>query len=457
MSFLSDYLKVAEGNESPVAYHQWCALSALSTAAGRRFKFNLGHITYHPNLYVLLVGNAGVKKTSALSIAKQMVELAQICPMAASATTPQAIAKLMGNEKFKGKRTFTNDSGIVEEYTQYAIYASEFITFIGDINPLAMMAFLTDVWDQKIYHNEYKGSGTDFIIGPYITLLGALVPETMKGLLKQNLVTSGAARRIIFVYGFIGNPVPFPSFSEEQKLATRRCVDYLTALQARSGVFKMDSSGEAWWEAWYVNNHKTLKDKRSYAQSYYNTKGDLLLKVAMLLALSDEGPLTITASAFQLAEESFFCYVDQHLDRVFEGTGQNPASTAASQICRMLETPGAPPMNKKVLLMQFFDQAPSIRELEDTVKFYVTNGRLAEREVVGTGSDGVQRLLGVVIGTPSSLAAKSPTELHAIVSVRAELASGTGTGSSPAANPTPSPQQPLAATPSVRRPSPSPD
>src|SRR5437879_251685 len=106
MSFISDYLLFTSNTESPPDYHRWCCLSALSVLAGRRFWFRLGPITYYPNLYIVLVGHPGVKKSSALDRAKDVVRAVGCCPIAAAQATKEFIAKAMSRDNFAGKRHF---------------------------------------------------------------------------------------------------------------------------------------------------------------------------------------------------------------------------------------------------------------------------------------------------------------------------------------------------------------
>lgn len=336
-----------------------------------------------------------------MDIVKQMYRMAEIGPMAASQTTKEAITKMMGDVKFKGKKTFINTEGQQEEYNQYAIFSTEFVSFIA-INPEGMLEFLTDIWSEKVYENDFKSSGSDYIEGPYITLLGCLVPATLKGYLKQNVLTSGFARRTVMVYGFKGPPVAIPTFTDEQREATRRCIDFLKSVQKRSGKFRFGPGAQEWYVSWYNHLQTNIKDiSTPRTESYYTTKHELLFKVAMLLAVSDEGPMFLEIQHFEIANKMFFAPMEENLERVFEGTGINPTSQAAMQICRMLEAMNDP-MDKKKLLAMFYDAVPSLRELEDTIRHLTTVGRLEER-VIKEGDT----ILGTVIGTPKSLVGKT--------------------------------------------------
>lgn len=411
MSFLNDYLKTTEGNESPYAYHLWSCMAALSSAAGRRFWFSLGHLRFYPNLYVLLVGEPGVKKTSAMNTARDMIQLAGVCPVGATQASKEYITKAMSHEKFPGKKYFLNGQ-TQEEYNQYSIFATEFTQFIA-INPEGMLDFLTTVYDAKVYACDTKGQGSDYIQGPYITMLGCLTPHMLKGFLKMNVLTGGFARRTVFVYGREENIVPIPTFTQEQKEAAIRCVEWIKKIAHSHGEFTFGPGAQEWYENWYTNLRKNIKEIATPAtEGYYRSKHELLFKTAMLLVLGTTpigAPLEILPGHFEFLEKRFFKAVDENLERVFEGTGINPNANAITQVCHMLEAMDRP-MNKKQLLVMFMNNVTSMREFEDSIHHLVVAGRLAEATVCVNGA-----LAGTVIATPECLKRFSNEDLAAFL------------------------------------------
>ena len=410
MSFITDYLQFTSNTESPVDYHKWSCLATLSVLAGRRFWFRLGPITYYPNLYIVLVGHPGVKKSSALDRAKDVVRAVGCCPIAAAQATKEFIAKTMTQEKFSGRRFFKNSDGQLEEYNQYAIFATELTQFIG-VNPIGMLDFLTTVYTEKVYDCDTKGQGSDLVVGPYITLLACLTPEMLKGYLKMNVLTGGFARRTVFVYGTAGAPIPWPGFTPEQVAAQDRCVQWGKQMQSCSGEFFMDDGAKRWYEEWYVKLNTNITDiAKPSTEGYYRTKHEILFKAAMLTALSESlANSVITAAHLEFVENRFLLPFEKNLERVFEGAGINPNAAAAVQICRMLEALDKPFPRKRVEAM-FFDQVTSLNELRDTLTHLITVGRLAERTVSVGG-----KIIGSVLSAPSAMSRFSDSQLAAIL------------------------------------------
>lgn len=408
MSFISDYLLSTSNNESPFVYHQWSCLSALSAIAGRRFWFNLGPFVYYPNFYTVLVGDPGVKKSAAMDVARDIVRNVGGIPTTATSTTKEAITKEMGHEKYPGRKKFYNKhTECTEEYTQRAIFATEFSTFLG-VNPIGMLDFLTAIYSEKNFSESFKNQGSLFFPGPYITMLACMTPETVKGYLKMNILTGGFSRRTMFVFGTRGKPQPFPGNTPEQQAARKRCVEWGKEIQTQSGEYILSPCGKDWYEAWYTENYATLLDRKTSTQAYFGTKHEFLFKTGILFALSESSSREITAAHLEMLNKRFFAPVEKVMDRVFEGAGINPNAAAAAQVCRMLESLNKP-MKRKTIEAMFHDQATSISDLRDTINHLINCGRLAERQIVNGSA-----VIGAVIGTPECMAIHTDQELAAL-------------------------------------------
>jgi hypothetical protein len=330
-------------------------------------------------------------------------------PVAAAQATKEFIAKAMSHEKFPGKRFFKHGE-VMEEYNQYAIFATELTQFIG-VNPIGMLDFLTTVYTEKVYDCDTKGQGSDLVVGPYITMLACLTPEMLKGFLKMNILTGGFARRTVFVYGQGGSIIPFPEFTAEQAAAQKRCVQWGAQMQSYAGEFTMSGESKEWYDAWYRGLNTNLTEIATPAtESWYKTKHEILFKISMLISLSEGFNNTIEVPHLELAEKRFLLPIEKHLGRVFEGAGINPNSNAAIQICRMLEALDRP-MAKKQVEALFFDQATSLSELRDTILHLCNVGRLSSRTITANGT-----MLGEVIGTPQALARCSDSEMVVFLS-----------------------------------------
>lgn len=408
MSYIADYLKTTENSKPPLEYHVWAMLSTLSAFAGRRFRFPFGPMYFYTNLYVVLVGEPGFGKSTAMNRAKNIVRASEVCPVAATQITKEALTLTMANDKFPGRKTFVLGDRTIE-YNQYSIFATELTQFIG-VNPIGFLDFLTTVWDEPVYQVETKNKGNDLIVGPYITMLACMTPEIVKGFLKMNILTGGFARRTAFMHCSHKNIIHIPSYTHEQQEAELRCIKFGQALQYKHGDFDWSDELKDFYIAWNQSNEEVMRDRPPATRGWYESKGEMLFKISMLVALAEDCGNNLILNVAHYKTALRFCsYVEKTLERVFEGTGQNPNAMAAAQICRMLEAMDRP-MNKKAIEAMFFDQVTNLNDLRDTMTHLVSVGRLAERTLFVDNT-----ILGTLIATPATIGRYTDLQLAAFL------------------------------------------
>ena len=84
--FISSYLQYTAKTECPTFFHRWTAISCLSAWLGRQIHFHLGHFTIYPNMYIMLIGNPGTRKSSAIKIGSKLLRQAGYTTFAARKT-----------------------------------------------------------------------------------------------------------------------------------------------------------------------------------------------------------------------------------------------------------------------------------------------------------------------------------------------------------------------------------
>lgn len=397
-----------EGQQPAYEYGVWSMLGTLSTFAARRYWFPFGPLTYYPNLYVVLVGDPGNGKSTAMNRGKNIVRMSKITPVAATQITKEALTQKMADDKFQGKKFFEYDGNTIE-YNQYAIFATELVEFIA-VNPQGFLDFLTTVWDEPQLEVETKNKGHHFVKGPNITMLACMTPEKLKGFMKQSILTGGFARRCAFMYSREKNIVPFPSYSDSQRAAEMRCVEFGKSLQEHSGPFDWTQELKDFYKDWYIDNEKRMNNRPPNVRGWYQSKGEMLFKLSMLIALAEHGGerRIMELSHYQKALE--YCdMLEKTLPKVFEGSGINPNSAAATQILNMLEALGKPMVTKRLEAM-FFDETTSYEELKSVIKAQVSFGRLHERTITVSLGNSVPYAI-TLVGTPEAFAGKSETQL----------------------------------------------
>lgn len=397
MSFLRNYSIATEGNECPTIYHTWCGLSTLSSLISRRVWIDQGFFTVYPNMYVLLVGNPGIKKTTGMKIARSMIREFPNIPIAPTAITKEAMTQYLAEEGSPCKKVFQWE-GKKKEYSHLSIFANEIVSLLSlGGNPIGMIDFLTDIWDQDVFEVKTKNKGTDLVHGPYLTILGCMTPETTQNLLNQRIISGGFSRRCIFVFADKNNkPVSRPKVTEAQELAWKKCVERGKQLQLISGKFEWTPESMKFFDEWYDENfYKIEKTDDIVMQGFYRSKGEYVLKVAMLIALSEKDELVLHEADIS-ASLAFIEQIEPHVSTVFSGTGRNELSPIGAAMLNLIQAQKGP-VNIKRIYAAFWNQA-NYEEQNKILGFLKTQGKIDIKDLPE------EKL--TLVGTPDQFAAR---------------------------------------------------
>tara|TARA_R110000868_G_scaffold136214_2_gene349069 strand:- start:307 stop:1524 length:1218 start_codon:yes stop_codon:yes gene_type:complete len=331
MSFLSDYREFSKGSEAHPTYHTFSALVALSSIISRRVWVEMGYFKVYPNLYVVLVGPPGNRKTSAMSIAKSLIRELKDVPFSAECVTKEKLILDMAEQE----RAISNIAPAYEAqkvYTPMTIMVTELSEFLG-MGSIGMINFLTTIYDQDVYEHRTKNRGEVLITGPFLNLLACTTPDWITTYLRADVISGGFSRRAIFVLetGKAGR-IPFPEVTPEARAAWERVVAYSRRLQTLHGPFVWHPEAKAFYTDWY-NNHKMPTEET--VVGYYETKHMQLLKISMLIALSESPELILRKSHLEFGF-ALLRLAEENLNRVFEGIGRNELNGAASKVMDLL-------------------------------------------------------------------------------------------------------------------------
>lgn len=376
MSFINDYKIVTSGNEAPELYHSWAGIAVLSSVVSRQVWMNQGFGNVYPNLYLVLVGEPGNGKSTAMNIAKRMVRKIPRRPVAPSAITKEALCQFMGNEKGDAYNTFTYE-GEEMVYSHLSVFANELVTFLGT-DQMGMIDLLTDIWDEEVYENKTKNKGHDVIVGPFLTLLCCMTPEITDNLVRTNIIKGGFARRCIFICSNDrGKPVALPVFTQEQEEAYERCLEFMKILQNTKGEFSWTEESKTWFVDWYEKKYNKMLQQMSVAtKGYYRSKDVLLIKVSMLLALA-ENPTDLTLHLRSLQEaDRMLSQVERSLEDVFAGSGRNVEADIAKKVLALIKQQDGE-LSKKAIQGAMFDNA-TLDELNSALQYLVMTDKLKE-------------------------------------------------------------------------------
>lgn len=309
VDFISQYMEFTNQTECPTFFHRWTAITVLAAYMGKDIWFNHGHFTLYPNLYTMLIGSPGTKKSSAIKIGAKLVKNAGYKTFAAKKTrqekflldlAEQSISKDIANggvestefQDILDKNLFGDsleedaDSYLHKPPAECFVAADEFNNFIG-INNADFVSILGELWDfEGVYDYKLKNSKSVFIPNPCINILGGNTPTGFSQAFPPETIGQGFFSRLLLIYGepsgikYTFPPVPDP----EQQQAL---IDTLHKIKANvQGELKMTPESMTLLDKIY-HHWEGIDDIRF--EHYANRRLTHLLKLCLVVTAARMG------------------------------------------------------------------------------------------------------------------------------------------------------------------------
>lgn len=391
MNFIQNWMKYSEGVETPELYDMWSALATLSSVVSRRVWINQGYFTIYPNLYVVLVGAPGGRKTTALDMSIKMLRELATIPFNVGAMTKEALCLYMSKQCTK--KFVIPGTQKEKVYTPLTLCLTELSHFLG-ANSAHMIDFLTTIFDQEVYENKTKNKGDDIIPGPYLTILACTTPSNITRYLKEDVISGGFSRRTLFAFELSdGEPIPFPEVTKEAQDSWDSCISWARKLESVSGEFVWTKEAKEWYGNFYIQLFHSLKDNQDLmTRGYYKSKHIQLLKIAMLIALAESLELSLKAEHLQVGA-AILTRLEANMHKVYEGMGRNELNAVGARIVETIEMAGGLLPEKKVFAI-FYKDADT-RELYGLINHLVETGKLVRFEERDAQGNAIRRLLSI--------------------------------------------------------------
>jgi hypothetical protein len=313
--WISAFVRYTDNTEPPRSYRRWSAISAIAAGLRRKVIIPYGDFnTWYPNMYIVLVGPAGARKTTAMSLVEPYIRQAGINISSDSVTQAAIIQELEEG----GNSAVLNDGTISANLT---IFSKEFAVFLGNAgNNLELIQQITDWFDcPDTWDRKTKGAGVYEMYNIFVNLLGATTPTLIRESLTSTAIGGGLASRIIFVYeNKRANSIPFPKNLENPKLKDHLIHDY-ELIAGLKGEVKFSKDFIEYYSKWYKGDHvNSVFAGDRFLDGYSARRAVHLVKLSVIISASESNKLIVTKEHIKRAEQ-YLVGTERNLSRVFEG------------------------------------------------------------------------------------------------------------------------------------------
>lgn len=297
-SWLGTYLAYARRlTDAPLAFHLGGGLAVLAAAVGSNiFWYGGGARPQWPNLYVLLIGPSGIRKSTAVDLP----------------TTPlaQALPGSILDKEFSPEQFIRNlqaqPAGVIKESEFSSLLERMKSNYMG-----AMKQRLTDLYD---CHEEYtrsiqgmSGKGEKISIDrPALSILGASTLDWLVESLTETDMRSGFMPRFLIFTSSDREPEPPGGyFAKAPGPANPALVKALRVLAMMPRTRISFDKVQAELVSWCADRGAVYQQGDAVEElgGLYNRLGHHVAKVAVLLRLSD-GPIASPDEAFVYPDQA---------------------------------------------------------------------------------------------------------------------------------------------------------
>ena len=353
-------------SECPDSYLFWTGMSILSSATQRRIYTRWVYSKYYPNTFVILVGPAGeTHKSSAIWFAKDMLTTIGV-PVASDAITREALIQQMKNR--------AGASG----NQALAVLASEFDTFIDASGP-RMIGFLSDIYDSgDNFEYTTKGGGTDHIKAPFLTMLGAIVPNWIGNHFDDTFIEGGFVARTFFVVEEVRRfKNPRPNVTKEMWAMREYLVEDLAHISQLEGEFIWTDGAKKWFDNWYLNVWTTV-DLDYRLKSYATRKPTHIVRISQLISLAENDKLLLEESHLETALMQLE-NLEPNMVKAFSSVGKNPIASDLERIAMDIAREGGMTLSE---IHRRNTHALNRQQLDETISNLVLMG-VIEKDTKG--------------------------------------------------------------------------
>lgn len=345
-SLFDIYFEYVKDTEPPLIFHRWALISCVSAVLGRQTWLPFGSFRVFPNQYIMIIGEAGSRKSTAIKLAAKIITKSGFEKFAGDKTRKEKFLEdleglgdsfedgSLGGVKAAPNMMETLLGPGNADPKEVFICADEFNDFMpcGDLEFHSLLGKLWD-WDEeeRSYTYRLKNSRSISIFQPTINILGGNTHANFAEMFPPQALGQGFISRLVLIFSEpsgrkIARPKP-PSPEMEQYL-----VKHIQQIRHRiTGPMSITPKAEGMLDYLY-NSYKALTDIRF--ASYGTRRYTHLLKLCLVCAAMRLST-TIDQEDILLAN-TILSYAEHFMPRALGEFGKAKNSDTQQKVLDML-------------------------------------------------------------------------------------------------------------------------
>lgn len=311
MTWIDNFVAQHSELESPISFWFWSGITAISATVKDNVYLSRQFYNLYPNIYVMLHAKSGLKKSSPVSAAKQLVTAVNNTNIISGRASIQGILKKLGTGQ-------TRPGGHVVSKSTAFICSSELTSSLVD-DP-AVTKILTDLYDRNINVGDWESllKMENFNLkNPTVTMLTATNEAMGEDFFSRKEIQGGYIARTFIIYENkrnkinsllrpLKNPPDYNKLAEYLKVLSNLKGEFLPLCKIEEGenypypliddtgtIYYYSKAGKI-YENWYTEFINAIDASEIEDETgTLNRFGDSVLKVALLISLSRAPKLEI--------------------------------------------------------------------------------------------------------------------------------------------------------------------
>lgn len=365
--WLTTFMENTQWGEAPPYFYFWVGVATIAAALQRKVWLPMGTFTWYPNLYTLLVAPPGIiQKSSTSDLGMRLLKKIPGIHQGPTTLTWQSIYDAFQEVGHEFEISPT------EVATQFPLYInSPELGITLNMKDTDMINQLIHMWDGYELKKRTRQDGELLIPTPSLNLIACTTPSWIAENVPEYLIGGGLTSRILFVYGeekarYIAYPQRhMPKDYPEREARLTRDLERINKLV---GGFALTEDAYKWGEEWYEDFHKNQAPKldKTLIGGYIARKQTLVHKVAMILTVSQGGPLVIDRPILERAER-LITELEGNMPKIYNRMGLSAGANASHKVIAFLERYGGT-VDFSILYRFMHNQYPDVEQFETIIK-----------------------------------------------------------------------------------------